>query len=366
MKNKKNTKNKNRKGLVICIILFGLIVLGLSGWIIYRNKANKITNSRLKEYENDLTFVFEDNNYEVYKLKCSKISEEENSLYYNCYENTPEIYYLLNNKNDKLYYPINMYSSSENEYDSKDYYLILEYEEESSDEIFGLLDIKHKKILNGYEDYSCGYHSDVSSVLCKGNKTTLLKDDNDKFGIYSFDDSKIILPVEYNTIYNVDLNKYLVEKDDKYGIINEKMEYLFKLEYDFIGFNEDIGYILIKDNDVKLYDKNLKEKNVNELTQLYDNALKNNEGNYIQLDNSNSYYWFSGSYFVKANISKKFNFNNDSESYFKYTGSKLSGEKLIIYDQYGACNKNAKLYVIDGNKVVIVNSNEIVATTECW
>ena len=46
MKNKKNTKNKNRKGLVIFIILFGLIVLGLSGWIIYRNKANKITNSR--------------------------------------------------------------------------------------------------------------------------------------------------------------------------------------------------------------------------------------------------------------------------------------------------------------------------------
>lgn len=331
--------------------------------IINDNEISIEENAFLNNYGIYLDYMFAVDKYKVYKKKNGGNEKEDEK-----YIELTSTYYLFDE--NKMYETIDVSTSDKM---SNNYFLICDssylMEEDSSEEILGMLDLKSKKIISGYEDYSCGFHSDVSASLCKGDKTTLVQDKDGKFGIYSFADSKIILPIEYDTIYNNKIGKYLIEKNGKYGLIDDKMNYLLKLEYDYIGYNDKIGYIIIKNTDIKLLNDNLEEISIDKLNGLYDSALiKDDEikHNVVDIDNSNSYFWSSGSYLIKANISNAVHVNGDEESYFKYNGSTFSGDQLFIYDQYGACNDKSKIYVINNNKVSIINSEEITASTLCF
>ena len=357
-------ENNNRVVLIVVgVVVF--IVLCFGGWLVYdkffgisstQGEESK-TSTDFDKYKKDLNYLFENNGYKVYKLNCSNNNKVNNELYESCDEDVKEQYYLYN---EKLFSTINMYTDVGK---SNDYFIFTEYSS-YSDIVYGLLDIKNKLVITDYEDYSCGYHSDVSASLCRGDKTTLFQGKNGKFGIYSFTSNKLILPVEYDTIFSVDIDKYIVEKNGKYGLIDGQMNYLFKLEYDFIGYNSKIGYILIKNNNIYLYDSNLIQLDVSQLSTLYENALYEEE-NIVYLDNSNSYYWMSGSYLTKMNMNKTFYINDDQEESFTYTGTYYLGEKLIIFDQYGSCHDNAKIYVINNN-IEIISSDDIISTTSCW
>ena len=385
MENNGNVEKKSNVWLVVVLSVLAFVIFWFLGTKVY-DKLNpeentlsgslKEINSKLSDYKDDLKPLFASDNYEVYELSCK--NNGSNALYDNCWDETTEkVYYVFDSRIGKIYYTYNVYNGGDDDRLETNYYIFsemlilnssnkLETIEEPSDEVAGLVNLNNKTILTGYEDYSCSFHSDVSAITCPNVKNTLVNKDG-KFGIYSLVDDKLLLPCEYDTIKYIDDGKYLVEKKGKYGLIDSSMKSLLNIEYDYLGFNDTIGYILIKGSEIKLYDKELNSLELSKLESLYTSALsKEEDSSSVGIANSNSYYWTGGSELIKTDISKKINLDSEGETYFKYTGSTLSGEKFIIFDTYTACQEKPRLYVIDNNKAVLVNSNEVTAEAFCF
>ena len=164
------------------------------------------------------------------------VYEEENSeediLYYDDFD-----YYLLgfeaintaNDNDDSIYYPLN---GEEVELKGIGF---------KGDEVRLSID---QYVVTNNKDYITYYKVD------KNRK-------NDLQGIYSLKDKKVLINATYDGIHSSMKNTYVVEKNNKAGIIDINEKKLVDFEYDFIDDNGDY-YVVSKNGKMAIMDKNYK------------------------------------------------------------------------------------------------------------
>ena len=324
---------------------------------------NKIVNGYTKILKDKKYTIY--NAMEYYKNNAKKVHTFGNYDYYELDDN----YVLVNTKDNSSHI------ASQSQNGKLVAYNI--FKDDDEEEYVGIFTKNHLDMLTGYDSYSCYMHTDSTFETCRVNEATIVQK-NKNFGVISLTDFNTIIPVEYSFIFEIDNGNYLVEKNNKEGIISKTGEVLLDVSYDYVGFNKELGYIAIKGNNIEYYDTKLvkQELNDNTLSNLFDSKLKVINDNVkkiytsedflfnsINISNANSYNYTGGSIITKQNINEPYYDNNvekkNNNYRFKYTGSKYKGTQLMIFDVYDGCYKKPYIYVIDGTKVNIINSNEI-------
>ena len=228
--------------------------------------------------------------------------------------------------------------------------------------VIGLMNTNTKRILVGYEDYSCSFHSDVSFMTCPDNKTTMISKYNDvtkknERGIISINSLRTIIEPTYEEISDLsDTDYFLVYKNGKNGLMNNKGKTVIDLKYDYLAYNKYLGFISVADNVIELLDDDLNKVN-KDIKSVFDEAIKKYNSDAIKNDldqnklfmiEANSYYWTVGSEMQYTDISKEID-KKDNDFRYIYTGNKYSGNQLIINST--CMNKNSYIYVISNNTV---------------
>ncbi len=400
-----NSNNKTRNIIIIAVIVLLLLV---GCFFVFKDKILKtnednttIENNTTKENIPDVdenTNITEDNNITIDENKTSQneMNEPEpeqmtfdyctkyfKKLFskgdYTVYENpkvTEEFvdtedggilynkYYVVNTKTKDIFDTLPFKIDSEDEGYSNNYYLFLPYEDDENvkDNTKGMFNIKNKQLISGYNDYSCQFHSDVSSYLCDNNETTMVSnytENESTFGLISLKDFSIILKAEYSSMYEIG-NYFLVSKNNKSGIYDKKGNKVLDVTYDYLGYSEYLGYIGIKGNDIEYYNTKLEKQDLSNtsLKDLYKTAYEKSKGEieYLFLATADSYFWTVGTSMRIQNMNEPFD-KSDSNYRYKYTGSKYSGEHLVINS---LCSENY-IYVIEDNKAYKINKDEIYA-----
>jgi len=354
----------------------------------------KIVNVESKEVDNDklileiknnkilksLNELFTYNDYTIYSYKvidndiCSHLPLCEYK------ENKNEIkYYVLEKSTNKISLAMKMGSIEDNSLSDNLYYFYLD-----NADLGGIINIKEEKIVIGYNEFSCTYHSDERAVPCVKDKLTIVgKKTNDlsKYGVLSLEDFSLKLKLDYDSIYYLnDRKQFIIEKDNNNELLDINYNNILESSYDYIGYSKYIGYITIKDDKLQIYDNNLIEVNLeeNKIDTIYNKALKNYKiedeyaEKYLFILNSNSYFYNGGSFFMRMNFNNIYYFNkpdpneiNDEGKYIKYIGNKYNKEELIIYDQYGACNQNPQIYIINNNKTYKIPKEDFKTKAMC-
>lgn len=80
---------------------------------------------------------------------------------------------------------------------------------------------------------------------------------SEKEGLYNLDTQEVAIPATYDHIYATYNNSFVVVKNGKAGIINEKQKKLTSLEYDFIDINNGF-YVVAKNKKLAIMDNNYK------------------------------------------------------------------------------------------------------------
>ena len=283
---------------------------------------------------------------------------------YEIFEN--ENYIVLNISN-KIVSVASIFGFIDGYTNAKDYIYFFRDGSEPND--YGIVDVKNNKISSGYFDGSCRFHSDERAEPCddRFELTIVRKIINDKTAFYLFSLDEII-PItnnNYSKMYFINKDRILVEKNNKNGIINSKGEEVVKLEYDFIGYNKYLGYLMFKGENIYLFDEELKsiDLNTNKFDDLYTTAYnkdkaENNEHDFFPLTIADSFYWSSGIDVLKYNINDKYSLGNE-ENYIKYKGNKFTGEHIVLFDVGEACYSKPYIYVIENNKAYRVESNDV-------
>ncbi len=350
----------------------------------YIYETNDITLKLFNNNKNEFSLLFKDGDYEVYKDNCGsgkgleticKYSDKNKSRKYNSY-------YALNTKTNTFF---NTFSEDwSTSYDKKYYFLLIDTSN-GEDYNYPLLNIKNKNVIDGYSELSCTFHSDIQFDVCKKSETIIGTNlakgtntyaDSTKYGLISLKDKSNILKVIYDYMSEDENGNFLVQKDNKMGLFSSTGTELLKLEYDYIGYNEYFGYITVTGEDLKVYDNNLKLRNVDEKSlgdtftkilnahnECVQSKIDTEAVNYLSLSNPDSYLWSAGSIIIKHDINNPYydNFvDKENDSYrFKYTGKTYTGEKLIIYSIRGGCSGKPIMYVIEGSKAHKIDTKEI-------
>ena len=99
------------------------------------------------------------------------------------------------------------------------------------------------------------------SAQCDGNTyASAVTDGSKKYGYFSTNKEKLIIPIKYQNIYSVNDNEtlFVVKNNDKYGLLDNKNKIVFPFEYDYIVIINNY-IVTIKDNNINFYDKKLKK-----------------------------------------------------------------------------------------------------------
>ena len=98
------------------------------------------------------------------------------------------------------------------------------------------------------------------SAQCDGNGLFPVVTDgvDKKYGYYSVNNKKLILPIEYRNIYSVNSDEtlFVVKNEKKYALVDNNNKYIFQYEYDYITIENDY-IITVKDGIMNIYDNNL-------------------------------------------------------------------------------------------------------------
>lgn len=161
------------------------------------------------------------------------------------------------------------------------------------------------------------------SGQCDGNTySSAVTDGSKKYGYFSLDKKKLIVPIEYENIYSVNSNDtlFVVKNNDKYGLIDNNNKTVFPFEYDYIIIINDY-IITIKDNTLNVYDRN-----INKLDKYsFDIDTNNKLASYGLCDPE--YDYINVSRYVDDNIAK-LNFYNDG----KIKTLLFYGDKIELYE----------------------------------
>lgn len=285
-------------------------------YIVNNNKVKKIdsklieTNIGICEYNED-PYKYKNiekkslNNYEI---KSDEIINKNNSDVYDIYMNylDPEddskeirdIYVIQYDNNDD---PSRGYNGI---YNKKEGYIIEPY----------------------YSDVSCSYHSDESYRICKNSYTTLI----DLKNLLSLKTGGIL--VETDGMNEISNGNFIGIKGKKHILYTSEGKELLKSDY--IGYNKNIGYITINNDEITCYDEKLNKKELPDLDE-------------IDLENAYND-WSSNNLIVKVDVK-----NND---YFKYTGSLTGNAKVFIF----TCRDDKDIYKVENNKLVKLDKAKII------
>ena len=284
---------------------------------------------------------------------------------YDAYKkNDSNTYYVLSKSDNKVLVP--QYCSECNADASVKLYSIVEPENET---IYGVFNTKYNVLTEGYDDYSCIFHSDVRSVACTKSDTTIIsrvKNEKATYGLISLVNNKVVIQVDYDKISETADGNFIASKSNKKYLFSSTGKQLLNGSYDQIEFNKDLGYICINGTTVIVYDTKLKEVKSPDLNSLYQEALNKTKENEpdatsIPLQNSTSYNFSGGGILVKTDVSNAY---SEEGINFSYKGSTFSGEKLVIYNTYEGCYNTPYIYIIDGNKANKISGADLVVNTE--
>ncbi len=323
-----------------------------------------------------MVLVLQKGDYEVYNTNCSKVQNDFCKDKYDNKMGNTDKYYVYDTKKNKGYSAMSVddYENGPSKY----IFNFITMDPDEGDDTIGIFDLRNKNIITGYEEYSCAFHSDATIEVCYKEETTIVRN-NKKFGVVSLKDGSVIIDLLYDMMYEDDNFNFIVKKGDKFGVLSDTGKVLLNVEYDYIGYSSYFGYLAIKGDNIELYNNDMIKQTIdsNTLDNLYQTSLDKYNGEllkaytdindyskptHVNLANADSYYWSSGSVFVKQDVSAKFydeSTDEKSDYRFKYTGSKYSGEKLIIFSVYEGCSGNPIMYVIDNNKAYKVDKKEI-------
>lgn len=391
-----NSNNNKTRNIIIIAVIVLLLLVGCFFVFqdkLFKNNENNTTRENIPDVEEN-TNITEDDNITIDENKTSQkeMSEPEQMTFDYCtkyfkklfskgnyavYENpkvTEEFvdtedggilynkYYVVNTKTKDIFDTLPFKIDSEDEGYSNNYYLFLPYEDDENviDKTRGMINIKNKQLISGYNDYSCQFHSDESYWLCGNNETTMISNNNSNnsvFGLISLNDFSVILKAEYSSMNEIG-NYFLVSKNNKSGIYDKKGNKVLDVTYDYLGYSEYLGYIGIKGNDIEYYNTKLEKQDLSNISlkDLYKTAYEKSKEkiDYLFLATADSYYWTVGTSMRIQNMNEPFD-KSDSDYRYKYTGSKYSGEHLVINS---LCTENY-IYVIEDNKAYKIDKNEI-------
>lgn len=88
-------------------------------------------------------------------------------------------------------------------------------------------------------------------------KYLIIHENSDKYSVTDLYGNYIVEP-NFDMVYPIDNDNFLIIKDKKYGVMNLNNEYIFNLEYDGIAFSKNF-YLVVKDNKLNIYTKDLKQ-----------------------------------------------------------------------------------------------------------
>lgn len=281
-------------------------------------------------------------------------------------------YYVVNKQTQTIYSSYLITKADEKKTEGDNYYFIV-YEDDNIDEapfVRGIFNVKNQKMLMGYSDYSCQFHSDDSINSCENVYATMVTSnagDTANRGIISLEDYSTIIKPEYFSIVEINDNFLVSTKNNKSGLFNNKGKKLLDVNYDYIGYNDYIGYIAIKGNDIELYNTKFEKQEVGNTTlkdlfteayAKYESEHKNDDDfkNYLFFEIADSYFWSIGSAMQIHNLNEPFDRNEDQTEYrYRYIGKKYKGEQLVINS---LCTEKY-IYVIQGTKAYKITRDEI-------
>lgn len=195
---------------------------------------------------------------------------------------------------------------------------------------YGYVNLEGKEIIETkYNDLSriTDIDSDDIYIICA---------ENGKYGVFKND--KQIINNEYQSlVYNETNNSLIALKGKKYGVISTTGNIIVPFEYKQIDITGDYIYGTTTDENVKIFDSNGQEANIDKNLSIID--IKDTDYKmYIQTANNQTTY----------NVYKKEQkITNNDYTYIQY-----------LYDNYFiVCDKEGKLGIIDDNENIKVSIN---------
>ena len=88
------------------------------------------------------------------------------------------------------------------------------------------------------------------------NKKYVSFSDEENVGLYDLENYEVAIEPKYNGIYSAGKN-FVVEKDDKSGLISSKQKILLPIEYDFIDYVDEEYFVVAKDNKMAIMNSDL-------------------------------------------------------------------------------------------------------------
>ncbi len=354
------------------------------------NKKYTLYTDTNSYYESKLKQAFKSGNYLIKSYVCDKNGTKE-FLDIDCALNPNGKYYFVE-YNKQYYFAEKVVKVDENkkEIEDKDTEKLDLYVFKTNNG-YGLFDassqiqkvfnvVKYDK--NGKKD---SFESLYDRISCNGNDITMCSNNTlifkkdtkntSNFGVIYVDpdadaEGKFIVKInlDYGGISYIGNNTYLVKdkESNKYGVVNLDGTVKLDVKYDYVGYNNRIGYVTIRNGKVVVFDNNFNERN-RSLEDIYDDLDKGNN-NYILLKTVNSYYDNSDSYLTSFNISNSFNRVTDGKTtndYIRYLKDDLSGEKLVILDSYGVCYNGHSMYVIENNNSTKIDNKSVSIKEKC-
>ena len=195
---------------------------------------------------------------------------------------------------------------------------------------YGYVNLEGKEIIETkYNDLSriTDIDSDDIYIICA---------ENGKYGVFK-NDKKIINNEYQSLVYNETNNSLIALKGKKYGVISTTGNIIVPFEYKQIDITGDYIYGTTTDENVKIFDSNGQEANIDKNLSIID--IKDTDYKmYIQTANNQTTY----------NVYKKEQkITNNDYTYIQY-----------LYDNYFiVCDKEGKLGIIDDNENIKVSIN---------
>lgn len=99
-----------------------------------------------------------------------------------------------------------------------------------------------------------------SSAQCDGNSyASAVTDHSKKYGYYSVNKDKLIIPIQYQNIYSVndDESLFVVKNNNKYALLDDMNNIILPFEYEYMIILNDY-IVTVKDNSLSIYDSEVK------------------------------------------------------------------------------------------------------------
>lgn len=287
-------RNLPKKKKVLLIILAFAILLIISFLLYYFIWGNKKEIKKEEKHE----IIIKDN-YSYSNGKLTLLNENDTEIgSYTC-ENKDEnlCYVAFESEEDNFDEEKNYYEDGKKIHTRSKFYFgkyAFIYDSKESNGLIHLYDFKENKIVADYKTIKSFYNQQITALE---NNYVILKNTDDKYGIYDLDGQKIITIIEPSYDYlgvikstiKEENNKIVYKNDSKWGIIDFKNKKLFEIDKEIKGFNDN--YIKTID-DNKLYDLYDFNNNVVKESFTYIDTLNTyivtiNNNKYLEVYNSN-------------------------------------------------------------------------------